>query len=177
MKRLSMGLLTLSLALVLSAGCSRESNKGGPAPDKKGGTTGTTGTGTNGHGTTGTATTGTGTTGSNERDDFTISVPRGNTNVDQGGQTNIDVSVNRHGKFDQEVTLKFDPAAGSGLKVEPATVKVPKDKNKEQVTVQADAGAKTGSTNIKVTATPTTGKAVEENIGIDVKAGSNNKSK
>jgi len=175
MKRLSMGLLTLSLALVLAAGCSRESNKGGPTGDVKKGTTGTTGTGTGHTGTTGTApTTGTGTgTASNERDDFTVKVPTGNTNVTQGERTEMTVTVSRHGKFDQDVHLKFDPPAG--VKVEPATVDVPKGKDDARVTVSADNTAKVGTTNIMVTGTGGGGPAAKVEMGIEVKAASKNK--
>jgi len=158
MKRLCTGSLALGLAVVLAAGCSRESPKGGPGTGKSSTTT-TSGTG-------GTSTTTTTTDGD---DYFKIGVPTGHTNVDQGGQTAVKVDVNRHGKFNEEVTLKFEPTAGSGLKVEPATVKVPADKKYAEVTVMAEAGAKVGTTNVKVIATPMTGKATEQELGMEVK--------
>jgi len=166
MKRLSTGFLTLSLALALVTGCSRESNKGGPTGDKKAGTTGTTGTTTTGTGTTGTTTTTTTTNGA--REDFTIKVPTGYTNVTQGEKQSVTVTINRNGKFEDEVNLKFD--APEGIKVEPATAKVAKGANDTQVTVHANPDAKLGTSDVTVTGTtPAGGNPATVKLGVEVK--------
>jgi uncharacterized membrane protein len=162
------GLIVFGLSLALAAGCSRESPKGGPGAENK---TATTTTSTKSPDATSQTTTTT-TRTDDQRDDFTVKVPNGYTNVTQGEQQSITVKINRNGKFDQEVTLKFDPPVGSGLHVEPATATVAKDKKETQVTVRADAGAKTGTTDIRVTGMPQTGKATDVNLGVEVKAAS-----
>ena len=160
MKHLWTSLSAFMLVAVLAVGCCRESYKGGPGANKTG--TGTTGTGT---GTTGT---GTGTTTTGEgRDHLTIKVPSGNTNVTQGEQQEVTITVNRNGNFDQEVSLKFDPPAG--LKVDPATVTVPKGKDDARVTVHANPDAKVGTTNVQVTGTGGGGPAAKVELGIEVK--------
>src|SRR4051812_21759769 len=79
--------LSAMAAMVLGlAGCNRESNKGGPGADK--------------------ANKGTTTSTSNDRaESFSIKVPAGHTNVTQGEQTEINVSVSRGNNFDQDVKL------------------------------------------------------------------------
>jgi len=139
---------TFSLVLV---GCNRESPKGGPGADKANkGTTGTT------------------TTDSSDRSEtFTIKVPPGNTNVKQGEQTEMNISISRGKNFDQDVTLTFAPP--EGVQVTPDTVKAKKGDDSAKITVKALDNATPGTTNIKVTGTPATGTATSVDMGIEIK--------
>ena len=98
--------LSLAAALVLSfAGCNRESPKGGPGADK--------------------ANKGTPAAGSNDKTDtFSIKVPSGNTNITQGEQKELSLSVSRGNNFDQDVVLTFQsPVAGITVTPESVTAK------------------------------------------------------
>jgi len=141
--------LSLLAALTLTfAGCNRESPKGGPAADNKGKATGTSGTNDN-------------------KDTFTIKVPAGNTNVTQGESKEIAISVSRGSSFDQDVTVTFKPQ--EGLSVTPDTWTAKKGADEGKIVVKAADTATVGSTNIKVTGTPKTGKETSVDLGIDVK--------
>jgi len=142
---------SLLAALTLTfAGCNRESNKGGPGADKannKGSTT---------------------TSGSSDRTEtFTIKVPPGHTNVTQGGQTEVKVSVSRGSNFDQDVTLTFKPH--DGITVTPDSWTAKKGSDEANITVKAADTAAVGTTNIAVTGTPKTGAAATVDLGIEVK--------
>ena len=157
------------LALLGLVGCNRESPKGGPGADKanKGDGKSTTSTTTGAPGTTGT--TSTTTTTNAGADTFTIKVPAGNSNVTQGEQKEMTVSVSRQGGFDQDVTLSFKPAADSGVTVTPSSAVAKKGGDDVRVTVKAASDATVGTTNVEVMGTPATGKATSEKMGIEVK--------
>lgn len=141
----------LSLAaafLLFTAGCNRESPKGGPGADK--------------------ANKGTNTSGSNDTaNTFSINVPSGNTNVTQGEQTEIGVSISRGSNFTQDVKLTFK--APEGVQVVPDTVTAKKGGDDAKITVKAADTATPGTTNLKVTGTPATGNPVSVDLGIEIK--------
>jgi uncharacterized membrane protein len=138
--------LSLAAAVVFGlAGCNRESPKGGPGADKAN----------------------KGTPGSDKADSFTIKVPTGNTNVTQGEQKEISISVSRGDKFDQDVKLTFK--APEGVQVTPDSVTAKKGGEDAKITVKAADTATVGTTNIKVTGTPATGSATTVDLGIEIK--------
>jgi uncharacterized membrane protein len=138
--------LSLAAAVVLGlAGCNRESPKGGPGADK--------------------ANKGAG--ASDKADSFTVKVPAGNTNVTQGEQKEITISVSRGDKFDQDVKLTFK--APDGVTVTPESVTNKKGGEDAKITVKAADTATVGTTNIKVTGTPATGSAATVDLGIEIK--------
>lgn len=147
--------LTLGAAILLvTAGCNRESPKGGPGADKA--NKGTTTPGTN-----------TGTNTGDRTDTFSIKVPPGNTNVTQGGQTEMTVTVSRGSSFDQDVKLTFK--APEGVQVTPDSATAKKGSDEAKITVKAADTATPGTTNVKVTGTPATGAAVSVDMGIEIK--------
>ena len=141
--------LTLAAAFTLvAAGCNRESPKGGPGADK--------------------ANKGTPTSGSNDKaDSFSIKTPSGSTNVTQGTQQEVSVSVNRGSSFDQDVKLTFK--APEGVQVTPDSVTVKKGADEAKITVKAMDTATPGTTNIKITGTPAAGPATSVDMGIEIK--------
>jgi len=141
---------SLLAALTLTfAGCNRESPKGGTGADKA-----------NNKGTT--------TSGSSDKTDtFSIKVPAGNTNITQGEQKEINISVSRGSNFDQDVTLTFK--APEGVQVTPDSVTAKKGSDEPKITVKALDTATVGTTNVKVTGTPKTGAPASVDLGIEVK--------
>ena len=113
--------LSLAATVILSlAGCSRESPKGGPGADKAKGTP---------------------TSGSADKTEtFSIKVPAGNTNVTQGEQTEMNVSVSRGTNFDQDVKLTFK--APEGVQVTPDSVTAKKGADDAKITVNCGAAAR-----------------------------------
>jgi hypothetical protein len=140
---------SLLAALTLTfAGCNRESPKGGPGADK--------------------ANKGAATSGSSDKTEtFSIKVPAGHTNVTQGGQTEVSISVSRGSNFDQDVTLTFKPH--DGITVTPDSWTAKKGDDTGKMVVKAADTATVGTTNIQVTGTPKTGAAATVDLGIDVK--------
>lgn len=140
--------LSLAAALVLSfAGCNRESPKGGPGADK--------------------ANKGTPAAG-DKTDTFSIKVPSGNTNITQGEQKELSLSVSRGNNFDQDVTLTFK-STEAGITVTPESVTAKKGGDDPKITVKVADTATVGTTNVKVTGTPKTGAAATVDMGIEVK--------
>lgn len=141
--------IVASLMLVV-AGCNRESQKGGPAADRA-----------NNKGTS------TATASTDRGDTFSIKVPAGSTNVTQGMQTEVSVSISRGKNFDQDVKLTFK--APEGVQVTPDHVVAKKGSDEARVTVKAMDTATPGTTNIKVTGTPQTGSPADVDMGIEIK--------
>jgi len=185
--RLSLvGLLVVALTLV---GCSRESSKGGPgAKVAKGTGTTTTTTPSTAPSTTTPSTTTTkiettppppvGTTKTEtttkktdttaaKNDTFSIKVPSGATNITQGKNQEVTVSVNRGSAFKQSVKLSFK--APEGIKITPPDASVKSGENDIKVLVQVGDNVPVGKQTITVTGTPDTGDATSVNMDIDVK--------
>ena len=158
------GLLVLSVGLL---GCSRESNRGGPgAKDTK--PTTTSSTDNQGSKTTTTETTKTNTPNDNAQT-FTIKVPSGGTNVTQGANQTVTVSISRGKDFHQPVKLKFD--APAGVKISPVDPIIREDtaNNSVKVTIDVDPTVSEGRHKITVTGEPETGAAAKVDMDIDVK--------
>jgi len=151
MKKLGSGLLILAL---MAVGCGKESEPGGPGASTRPTTPG--GTAANGN-------------GKAMENTFTVKVPATETSIDQGENKDITLTVNRGDTFKQKVALAFDPPAG--VTVTPNMADVTSDLKDVKINVAVAPTAALGHTEIKVTATPETGKAVTESFKVEVKKG------
>lgn len=97
---------------------------------------------------------------------FTLEVPRAASNVPQGGNKSIELSIDRGSNFHQTVTLSFE--APPGLSVSPERPTIAADIKSADITVAADASAALGRHQIKVTAKPETGRPVDMMLEVDV---------
>jgi uncharacterized membrane protein len=102
--------LCVAAVLGLSAGCSKESPRGG-----------------------------TGAAPTDSANTFKVDVPKMATGVTQGETRDVTVSVNRGNKFDQDVKLTFHAPKGIEVKPETATAKKGSDEVKITVHAAADA--------------------------------------
>jgi hypothetical protein len=157
MRKLEIGLLIGAMALV---GCTRESPKGGAPGDKKVTTTSKDGTTT------------TTTTTTKEQTDardhqFTVKVPSGATNVTQGKQKEVTISLSRGSNFKEPVKIKIE--APAGIKVVPAETTIAADDNNAKVIVEAAADAAVRRHTVTVTGIPETGNSTSVDMDIDVK--------
>ena len=155
MRKLHIGLLIGAIALV---GCTRESPKGGAPGDKKVTTT-TTRDGA-------TTTTTKKQTDASDRE-FSVKVPSGATNVTQGKQKEVTISLSRGSNFKEPVKVKIE--APAGIKVVPAETTIPADDNKAKVVVEAAPDATVGRHTVTVTGIPETGNSTSVDMDIDVK--------
>ena len=163
MKALQVGLCILGLSALTLAGCTRESEKGGPGA-KTETTAKTTSTDS------GTVTTEKKTEtnrAENRAETFSIEVPAGGTNVTQGKREDVTVSIDRGGSFKQAVTLKFE--APAGVKVTPAEAKIGGAETRVKVGIEAAPDATPGRHSIHVIGIPETGKQTSVKMDIDVK--------
>jgi len=157
MRKLYIGLLIGAIALV---GCTRESPKGGAPGDKKVSTT-TTRDGV-------TTTTTTTKEQTEDRDhQFSVKVPSGATNVTQGKQKEVTISLNRGSSFKEPVKVKID--APAGIKAVPAETTIPADDNKAKVTLEAADDATVGRHTVTVTGIPETGNSTSVDMDVEVK--------
>jgi len=147
MKPLACGLMALSL---LAVGCAKESPPGGP-----GAVTRTTPDGKT-------------TTQGSSADTFTLKVPAMSSNVEQGRDKEVTLSIDRGHDFKQKVTVAVEPPAG--LAVNPESKDVAPDQKDIKIRIAAAPTAETGSRTVHVTATPETGTAVSETFSVEVKA-------
>jgi len=154
MKTLGSGLLVLAL---MAVGCGKESAPGGPGASTAPGGAAAPGKTANGD-------------AKALENTFTIKVPATETSIDQGENKDVTVSVDRGDQFKQKVALAF--TAPDGVTVTPASGDVTPDMKEMKVNVAVAPGAALGHHELKVMATPETGKAVSEMIKIEVKEGS-----
>ena len=134
--------LCLAAALGLLAGCTKESPRGGPGAVPP--------------------------NASDNANSFKVDVPKGTTDIKQGEQREVTVSVNRGNKFDQDVMVTIKPPAGIEAHPDKATAK--KGTDAVKVTLKANSDAKMGKEEVEVIGTPTTGQPAEVRFTIDVKA-------
>jgi len=161
MRRLWTSFLMFGLFCTLSAGCSRESNKGGP-----GATTGTKKETTT-HSDGSTTTTTKNTDGGDRSQTFTVKVPSTSTSVRQGERKEVTVSVSRGNNFDSDVHLTFK--APTGLKVEPATATAKKGNDDVRVTVEAMPDSTVGTSDVHVTGHGGSGPDANVDFKVEVK--------
>jgi len=160
MRRLWTGFLAFGLVCIVSAGCSRESNKAGP---------GATGTKKETHTTPdGKTTTTTNTTDGGDRSQtFTVKVPSTSTSIRQGERKEVVLTVSRGNNFDSDVHLTLK--APTGLKVEPSTATAKKGSDEVRVTVEAMADATPGTSDVHVTGHGGSGPNADVDFKVEVK--------
>jgi len=163
MRRLWTSFLAFGLACTLAAGCSRESNKGGPGatvtPKKE--------TTTTSDGKTTTTTETKSTNGGDRTQTFTVKVPSTSTSVRQGERKEVTVSVSRGSNFDSDVHLTFK--APAGLKVEPASATAKKGSDDVRVTVEAASDATVGTSDVHVNGHGGSGPDAAVDFKVEVK--------
>lgn len=84
---------------------------------------------------------------------FTLSVPRGETDIKQGQAQTVRIGINRGKSFDQDVKLDFQ-GAPNGVSVTPAASVATPDMKEVTLKIEAAADAALGEFKITVTATP-----------------------
>ena len=167
--------LTLAgaLAMFAAAGCTQESNPGGPgvasAPRTTSSTTTTSTTKPNGMSrqevvenreTQKPVVT-------DKANTFTLHAPKMETSLQPGKTREIEISISRGTAFKQSVKLEFKPPVG--VTVAPAMATIPAGQDKVTVTVEATNGAPVGKAQIQVTAVPDTGKSVSLEVPVEIK--------
>ena len=100
-------------------------------------------------------------------DTFTVKAPSMTTTLDTGKKKDIDISISRGSDFKQSVKLEFKPPAG--ITVTPAMATIPAGQDKVTVTLEASNSALAGKTQLEVTAVPETGKSSSLEIPVEVK--------
>lgn len=145
--------MTVALAMLglCFVGCEKESDMGGP----------------------GASTPNNSTTQDADREDntFTIKVPNGVTII-QGANKEAVVSIDRGEVFKQAVAVEF--TAPAGVTVTPASETITADKDELTVLISVEDNATIGETNIQVTGTPETGKAVSVQLPVKIEAKQDN---
>jgi uncharacterized membrane protein len=156
--------LAIAAFLLPVMGCKNESPKGGPGAA---GTAVTTHKSAYGGGTVQTTKIETIDAKDNS---FTIKVPSGSTDVTQGKNKDVTISIDRGSAFTQDVKLSFK--APEGIKITPADATIASANKDTKVLIEAAADAVPGEKTIEVTGTPTTGKPTSVTFVVKVeKAG------
>lgn len=140
----------LLCGLIVVAGCSNESKPGGPGATTKPTTSGETKV-----------------VAENSDQTFTIKAPGTETNLDQGKDEEVTLTIDRGKDFKQAVKVAFE--APQGITITPPTGEFGADTTEMKVRVAAAATAPVGKADVKVTGTPETGKPVVTNFMVDVK--------
>jgi uncharacterized membrane protein len=97
---------------------------------------------------------------------FTLSVPSTKTDVKQGEQDEVTISIDRGSNFNESVKLEFK--APEGVVVKPPMAEIPPTENNAKVTIEATPEAPVGDQSVEVTAIPETGKSVSARIPIQI---------
>jgi len=98
---------------------------------------------------------------------FTLHAPKMETTLDSGKKKDIDVSISRGREFKQSVKLEFK--APAGVTVTPAMATIPAGQDKITVTLEATKGAPAGKSRVEVRAIPETGESVSLEIPVEIK--------
>jgi uncharacterized membrane protein len=101
---------------------------------------------------------------------FRLHTPLMETTLDSGKKRDIDISISRGTDFKQSVKLEFKPP--TGVTVTPAMATIPAGQDKITVTLEATKAAPPGKGHVQVTAIPETGQSVSLEIPVEVKAAS-----
>jgi uncharacterized membrane protein len=101
---------------------------------------------------------------------FRLHAPMMETTIDTGKKRDIDVSITRGSDFKQSVKLEFK--APAGVTVTPAMATIPAGQDKVTVTLEATKGAPAGKSRVEVRAIPETGESVSLEIPVEIKQAS-----
>jgi uncharacterized membrane protein len=164
-----MKMMTLAGAFAMFAavaGCSQESNPGGPGVSSAPRTNTSSTVKSDGNTTTRDETT-TETRVVDKANTFTLEVPRMSTTLDTGKKRDVDISISRGKEFKQSVKLEFK--APAGVTVTPNMATIPAGQDKVTVTLEATKDASAGKNQVGVMAVPETGKSVSLDMPVEVK--------
>lgn len=153
--------------VVTVAGCNQESTPGGPGVATQSKTKAT-------ESTTPSQASSTTTTAqkpivTDKNNTFTLEVPRMTTSVKRGKKEDVTIAISRGSAFKESVKLQFH--APKGVTITPAEPVIQPGQNKVTVSIQADANAPAGKTNIDVMAVPESGQSVSLQMPVEVKQG------
>jgi uncharacterized membrane protein len=98
---------------------------------------------------------------------FTLHAPKMSTTLDTGKKREMEISISRGKEFTQSVKLEFKPPAG--VTVTPAMATIPAGQDKVTVTVEATKDASAGKAQVQVMAIPESGQSVSLEIPVEVK--------
>jgi hypothetical protein len=152
---------------VAVAGCNQESTPGGPGVSNQ--SKASTTTSTTPPESTSTTTTAQKPVVTDKNNTFTLEVPRMTTNVNRGKKEDVTISISRGSEFKESVKLQFHTP--KGVTITPAEPVIPAGQSKVTVSIQADASAPAGKTDIGVTAIPESGKSVSLQMPVEIKQG------
>jgi uncharacterized membrane protein len=101
---------------------------------------------------------------------FTIKAPAMATNINQGDQETVKLTVDRGDDFKKAVTLKVDAPKGIEVTLQPSNVKA-SDPEEVTATIKVANDAPVGDHVVKVTGTPESGAApaVDFKVKVDTK--------
>lgn len=136
--------------MFVASGCSNESKPGGPGATTKPTTTGETKV-----------------VAENSAQTFTLKAPATETNIDQGKDDEVTLTIDRGTDFKQAVKVAFE--APQGITITPPAGEFAAGSTEMKVRVAAAATAPVGKADVKVTGTPETGKPVMTTFPVEVK--------
>jgi hypothetical protein len=157
------------VAAFLLAGCTEQSERGGPGVKSNGASSKSKTTiSSNGDSKTTITKTTTDSTDIIDKDKtFVVNKPLTETDLEQGESEDLTISIDRGSEFKQTVKLQFKPP--QGVTVTPGDGMIGPDADDAKVVIAAAADAPVGKHKIDVTAVPESGKAVQLQIDIEVK--------
>lgn len=164
--------LALATSAILLASCAQESIPGGPGATATNGTVepapsaGPTAPATDQPAATPADNAAPADTTDSTDNTFTLKVPSTSTGIARGSAEDVSLSIDRGSAFDQAVTLKFE--APPGFKMNPDNPKLEAGTNKVTVGVEVAEDAPLGEHQIRVIATPESGRAVQLPMVIEV---------
>jgi len=97
---------------------------------------------------------------------FTLTMPTGATNVEQGASEVISIGIDRGEQFGEDVTVTFMPP--QGVTIEPSEAIIPAGQDEVEVTVHVDATATPGEKLIQVSGKGGSGPAATGELKIEV---------
>jgi hypothetical protein len=135
---------------MITAGCSNESKPGGPGAATKPTSKGETKV-----------------VAENPDQTFTLKAPATETNIDQGKDDEVTLTIDRGKDFKQAIKVAFE--APQGIMITPTEGEFAAGSTEMKVRIAAAATAPVGKADVKVTGTPETGKPVMTTFPVDVK--------
>jgi hypothetical protein len=140
----------LVCGMMAASGCSNESKPGGPGATTKPTPKGETQV-----------------VADNPDQTFTVKVPATETNIDQGKDDEVTLTIDRGKDFKQAVKVAFE--APQGVTITPPSGEFAAGSTEMKVRVAAAATAPVGKADVKVTGTPETGKPVMTTFPVEIK--------
>jgi hypothetical protein len=158
------GALAMFAAL---AGCTQDSNPGGPGVSSNPKTTTSSTSTAKSDGSSRETMTENTAPNIDKANTFTLHAPKMETTLDAGKKRDVDISISRGSDFKQSVKLEFKTPAG--VMVTPTMATIPAGQDKVTVSLEATKDAAAGKNQVEVMAVPETGKSVSLEMPVEVK--------